>query len=141
MKKTPLLSDRIKFQNLLNALNITQRQLITIVAIVLFIFLMLDLNSRLSDLNNLSNERDALAVEVAVLQSTQASNETQIAYVQSDKAIEDWAYSDGRMVRNGEKLIVPKGPKNITPQVTATPQPTPSLVENWDIWWALFTSK
>lgn len=141
MKKEPALLDKIKLQNFLNALNITKRQLFTIVAIVIFIFLMLDLNSRLSDLNRLTKERDALATDVSYLEATQQSLSVQITYANSDKAVEDWAYHDGYMVRNGEKLIKPKGPKNITPQVTATPQPTPSLVENWEIWWALFTGK
>jgi hypothetical protein len=45
------------------------------------------------------------------------------------------------MVRSGEKLIVPKGPTNVKSKTTPTPQPTPSLVENWEIWWALFTGK
>jgi cell division protein FtsB len=141
MKKKQSILDRMKFQELLNALNITKRQLFTIAAIVVFIFLMLDLNSRLSELNELSGQRDVLATDVTYLLATQSFNETQIAYQQSDKAVEDWAYSDGHMVRSGEKLIVPKGPTNVKSKTTPSPQPTPSLVENWEIWWALFTGK
>ncbi len=111
-----------------------------VAAIVLF-FLVMDLNNRLSELSRLSAQRDDAQQVVDDLELTLSILNTQIAYSTSEGAVEQWAYEEGHMVREGENLVIPLQPAGATqaPLVvqTATPQP----ISNWDVWLALFLGK
>jgi hypothetical protein len=111
---------------------------LVIVSIVLF-FLVMDLNNRLSELARLSDQKEKAATVISVLKSTLSSLDTQVAYSNSEGAVEDWAYEEGHMTRPGENLVIPLIPPGTTPipeiVVTTTPEP----VENWQIWLALLT--
>jgi len=111
-----------------------------VAAIVLF-FLVMDLNNRLSELSRLSTQRDDAQQVVDNLELTLSVLNTQIAYATSEGAVEQWAYEEGHMVREGENLVIPLQPAGATqaPLVvqTATPQP----ISNWDVWLALFLGK
>jgi cell division protein FtsB len=111
-----------------------------VAAVVLF-FLVMDLNNRLNELSRLSAQRDDAQQVVDDLQSTLNILNTQIAYATSEGAVEQWAYEEGHMVREGENLVIPLEPEGATqaPLVVATATPQP--VSNWDIWWALFLGK
>jgi hypothetical protein len=68
-------------------------------------------------------------------------------YVASDESVAAWAHAEGKLVRNGEVLVIP-----VPGEVTATPIPRerPPEVEqlnteppaeedtNWQLWWSLF---
>jgi hypothetical protein len=64
-------------------------------------------------------------------------------FAQSDAFIQQWARSEGKMVRPGEILIVPLAlgstpvptviPEVFVQQETTRPEP-----ENWELWWSLF---
>jgi hypothetical protein len=62
-------------------------------------------------------------------------------YAVSDAAVIEWAHSDGKMVREGEVLVIPV-PGGIVPTPTppATPIPlaTPTPLPVFDVWWSLF---
>ena len=67
----------------------------------------------------------------------------ELSYVKSDAYVEYWARDEGKMIRDGEVLIMPKSsglPKasarSTVPLVefqTTAPEPA-----NWELWWALF---
>ncbi len=88
----------------------------------------------------------SLRGEIATLEAQLADLRVELDYVRSDKYVESWARSDGKMVRPGEVLVVPV-PAGAP---IATPQPTPAtpssallveeepIMENWRLWWALF---
>jgi len=111
-----------------------------IIAVVLF-FLVMDLNNRLNELSRLTSQRNDAQTVIANLQQTVDVLNTQIAYGTSAAAVEDWAYGEGHMVRQGENLIIPLEPEGATqaPVVVATTEPT--QVSNWEVWIALFTGK
>ena len=111
-----------------------------IAAVVLF-FLVMDLNNRLNELSRLSAQRDDAQQVVNDLQSTLNILDTQIAYATSEGAVEQWAYEEGHMVREGENLVIPLEPEGATqaPLVVATT--APQTVSNWEIWLALFVGK
>ena len=111
-----------------------------IAAVVLF-FLVMDLNNRLNELSRLSAQRDDAQQVVNDLQSTLNILDTQIAYATSEGAVEQWAYEEGHMVREGENLVIPLEPEGATqaPLVVATT--APQTVSNWEIWLALFLGK
>jgi cell division protein FtsB len=115
-----------------------RKRIIGLSAILLLVLLMMNLNSRLSEYFRLSSERDKMGTEVAYYHATKIALETQVAYATSDQAVEDWARNEARMALPGDKVIIPLTPEGqtIQPQVVATP--TPTVVENWEVWWALF---
>ena len=64
-------------------------------------------------------------------------------YAQSDAFVEQWAHSDGKMVRPGEVLVIPVP---VSTPVAATPTPSvfleietsPPTPQPWTLWWSLF---
>ena len=109
-------------------------------AIVLF-FLVMDLNNRLNELARLSEQQEKAATVISILQSTLNSLDTQVAYSVSDGAVEEWAYEEGHMTRPGESLVIPLAPSGSTPIPEIIVTTTPEQVENWQIWFALFSGK
>ncbi len=117
-----------------------RKRIIVLGVVVLLGLLMMNMNSRLNEYFRLSSERDKLGTEVGYLNATKIALETRAAYATSDQAVEDWARDDARMARPGDKLVVPLTPVNQTlaPEAQQPPTPTPTVVENWQFWWALF---
>jgi len=100
--------------------------------------MIIDLNRRIEELDRLNAQLDTVRAQGTQVMQTQEALVTKVAYASSTQAVEEWAYTEGRWVRTGEKLIgiMPAG--NITP----TPQPPPvqadQALPNWRIWWELF---
>jgi cell division protein FtsB len=108
-----------------------------VAAIVLF-FLVMDLNNRLNELSRLSAQRDEAQQVVDNLEQTLSILNTQIAYATSEGAVEQWAYEEGHMVREGENLIIPLQPAGATQEPLIVLTATPQTISNWDVWLALF---
>jgi len=100
--------------------------------------LVMDFNNRMAELQRLSDKREDVAVEATKLVETQVQLETQIAYATSEGAVEEWAYEEGHMVREGENLVIPLEYPGFTPKVTILPTATPEPKSNWQIWISLF---
>ena len=115
-----------------------RKQIIGIAGIFVLVLMMMNLNSRLSEYFHLSSERDKLSTEVVQLQATKIALDTQVAYANSDLAVEDWARDEAHMAKPGDKVIVLLTAENSTPEPEQQPTPTQSAVQNWEIWWALF---
>jgi len=111
------------------------------VAAVILFFLVLDLNNRLNELSRLSEQENKSLTVVAELQTTLDFLETQVAFANSEGAVEQWAYNEGHMARSGEKLIIPLSPAGTTPQPVFESIPIPTQVPNWQIWLALLSGK
>ncbi|MEA4908141.1 MAG: hypothetical protein GYA17_16635 [Chloroflexi bacterium] len=127
--------DKRRFPSL--NLKINRKQLIVAGLLVLFVFLMMDLNNRLSELSRLSSEQGEISTEVMALRQTEVYLYTQEAYATSEVPVEEWAREKG-LVRPGDVAIVPLAPENVTATPQASPTPTPQRYSNWDIWWMLF---
>jgi len=119
-------------------ININKKQLAITGLLIVFVFLMMDLNGRISEMVRLSGDRDQIQTQVGQLQSTRDQMLTQIAYSTSEAAVEGWARLEGHLARPGDHPIVPLPPKNITPTVVVVVTPTFEAEENWQIWRALF---
>lgn len=117
-----------------------KKVILGVVAVVLF-FLVMDLNNRLNELSTLSAQQEKASTVIAVLQNTLSALDTQVAYANSEGAVEDWAYEEGHMTRPGENLVIPLSPPGTTlipvEIVTTTPEP----VANWQVWLALISGK
>ncbi len=115
-----------------------RKKIIGLTAVLLLVLLMMNINSRLSEYFRLSGERDALSTQVGYYRATKVALDTQAAYATSDQAVEDWARDEAHMARPGDKVIIPVTPAGETPQPVVEVTPTPTTVENWQVWWALF---
>lgn len=117
------------------------RKIVLAAAGIVLFFLVMDLNSRLNELNRLSAEKNRSSTQVAILQNTLDSLETQMYYATSVSAVEQWAYEEGHLARPGDKVIIPVAPPGATQPPVFEPTPTTQPISNWDIWMALLLNK
>lgn len=115
-----------------------KRRIITIAIILVFVFLMMDLNTRLGELFRLTNQRNQMRTEVYQLRVTEQVLVTDVAYATSEASVKKWAYEEGHKSLPGDSVIIPMPPANFTPVAPTVVVPTPQKVENWEVWKALF---
>ena len=114
-------------------------------AVILTVGLMLALNfsSRIQADRNLERIHQQVVQEIEFLENQQEALIEELNYVKGDAYVETWARDEGKMVREGEVLVLPQAPESAiepTPTVTflAEFETTPPEPENWQLWWALF---
>jgi hypothetical protein len=113
------------------------RTILIILGLFAAVFLLVDFNRRMEELNRLSTKLEAVRAQGTTIIQTQAALVTQVAYATSDLAVEEWAYQN-KWVRVGEH------PVELVPAGNATTAPEPPLIiqtespPNWRIWWELF---
>jgi cell division protein FtsB len=115
-----------------------KRQWVYVILLLILFMMVLGLNSRLSEYLRLSSQKDEMDERIIRLKSTQVALETQIAYADSDKAVEEWARTYERKVLPGDQVIIPLPLGNATSEVNYLATPNPDDLENWQIWWGLF---
>ena len=116
----------------------SRKKIIGLGAVVLLMLLMMNLNSRLNEYFRLTGERDRMSTQVSDLRATKIALETQVAYATSDEAVEEWARSEAHMAQPGDQVIVALTPDNQAAPPVVEVTPTLPVVENWEVWWALF---
>jgi hypothetical protein len=114
------------------------RYILAVVGLAVLAFMIMDFNSRVSDLTRLSRDREVVAAQVTEHFATQAALQTQVAYATSEAYVIERSYEQERLVRPGDVLIVPIAPGGSTPVPASQPAPTPVLYSNWQFWYALF---
>ena len=119
----------------------TDKKVIILGVFVVFIFLMMDLNTRLSDLHRLSVQRDQIQTDVYKLEETKASLMKQLAYATSEVAVEEWARVYNRLAQPGDQIIIPLQSGGITPTPVVVETPVARDVQKWEVWKALFFSE
>ena len=113
------------------------KQTLLIVMIIGFVFMMMDLNSRLAALFRLTGQRDQVSTEVMQLQATRDDVQQKIDFAKSDAAVGEWARQE-HMGQPGDKLIVPLPAGKVTPQPTAQPTVIAETASGWEVWRELF---
>lgn len=108
-----------------------------VVAVILGILVLGDLNRRMANARRLERDSQQLATEVVELETENEQLQTQVALATSEAVVEQWARSEGRMVRQDERLIVPVPAAEVTPDVETEPVDTREPPSNWEVWWAL----
>lgn len=119
-------------------------------AVILAIALMLavQFSSRINDERNLNQIRNTVEQDIEALREEQAALIRQLDFVQSDAYVEQWAHSEGRMVRDNMVLVIPIPSSDIIQETTSEQiQPIEQIAqiettlpepESWELWWALF---
>jgi|WetSurMetagenome_2_1015567.scaffolds.fasta_scaffold298723_2 cell division protein FtsB len=106
--------------------------------IIILFFMVMGLNSSLSQFFQLTDQRNQMDTRIDNLKATQYALATEIAYAKSDKAVEEWARTYQRDIQPGDQAIIPLSPQEITPQTNYLQTPTPNQEKKWQIWWELF---
>ena len=106
--------------------------------LVLVVIWMIAFGGRIADLNRLSDEYIQAQETIAALTATTRALATGAVRAGSDAAVEEWAYEEGKMIREGDHrvAIVPvEGTQGApTPFPTSVPEPK----NLFRIWWDLF---
>jgi cell division protein FtsB len=95
-------------------------------------------NGRMAQLNRLTREREVVDERYLQIKGTLAALEAEVAYAQSEAAVEKWAYQEGHMIRPGDYPVLPLSNGTVKP----TPLPQSAVeqkeLSNKESWWALF---
>lgn len=120
-------------------LNISLFQVLLVLGLIVGVSVILDLNQRMRAAQTIIAEAERVDGDVTALAFEQVALQTTLEYVKSDAYVEDWAYSDGQLVRPGDVLVVPVTKPGAPPPATpAPPPPAPVQIANWELWWEIF---
>ena len=127
----------IRYHLIVPAFNLFQKKWVLIVLLSILFFLVLGLNTRVSEFFRLTGQRNEMEQRIDSLEATSTALETELAYANSDKAVEEWGRTFEKMGKEGDKLVVPLPSDDATPESSFLPTPVPDVHENWEIWWEL----
>ncbi len=96
-----------------------------------------DLNRRMADARRLEQDAGILESQVAARSTEQADLMTRVAGATSEDAIAEWAHADAKLVRDGEVLVVPLAPLELTPAPDASGSTYPEQPTKLQVWWTL----
>jgi hypothetical protein len=96
-----------------------------------------DLNRRMGDARRLEHDAVILEGQVAAKSTEQAVLLTKVAGATSEEAIAEWAHADAKLVRDGEVLVVPLAPLDLTPAPEPSGSVYPEQPSKLQVWWAL----
>jgi hypothetical protein len=125
----------------MSTLPISVRRVAVIISIIMLVFIILEFNRRLEELNLLNEQNKLVQTQATQAIQTQGALQTQAAYANSDAAVEEWARTDGHYIQDGDLPVVPVGEPGSPPVEASTPVPTPTPPQNWQVWWELFFGK
>jgi len=117
---------------------INVRRVAVIIGIILLIFIVLEVNRRLEELNLLNKQNGLSQAQATQAVQTQAVLQTRVAYAGSTNAVEEWARTDGHYIQDGDLPVVPIGQPGAAPPEMSAPAPIPTPMANWQVWWDLF---
>ncbi len=124
--------------------NISGVQITFAAIIAIGLILAINFSNRIASDRALKDVQNKVVQEIELLKREQASLLQELAFVESDAFVEQWAHSEGKMVRDGEVLVVPV--PDAVSSAGATPTQAPIIIveqadeepEPWRLWWALF---
>ena len=82
----------------------------------------------------LNNDEAVLQTRIAQVQATQVKLEDEIAYANSDLALEEWARESNRMIKEGDHPIILLQPGDYVPQPTPIPPREVIIRTRLEIW-------
>ena len=114
------------------------RRVILVVVIILLVLLMMDFNNRMVRALELEQQAQAMTTRMAELEQTKVYLEAQIAFATSEKAVEQWAREDAKLIKEGDIPIIVLPPSAPTPTPTPVPLVHEEPLSNFEIWKELF---
>jgi len=119
-------------------LPINVRRLMVLIGILVLVFIVLEFNRRLDELNMLSRQNELVQLQATQAIQTQLALQTQVAYAGSNASVEEWARTDGHYIKDGDLPVVPLGQPGSPPIEANAPTAIPTQPANWEVWWDLF---
>ena len=117
---------------------INLRRLAVMIGIVALVFVVLEFNRRLEELNMLNRQNQLVQTQATQAIQTQLALQTQVGYAGSNAAVEEWARTDGHYIKDGDLPVVPLAQPGSPPINASTPAPVPTQPAKWEVWWDLF---
>ena len=117
---------------------INVRRVLVTIGIVILVFVVLEFNSRLEELNLLNEQAELVRTQATQAVQTQLALQTAVAYANSTAAVEEWARTDGHYIKDGDLPVVPVGVPGAAPIELSTPIPLPTPMQKWEVWRELF---
>jgi hypothetical protein len=114
------------------------RRVLVLIGILILVFIVLEFNRRLEELNMLNRQNQTIQTQATQAIQTQFALQTQVAYAGSTAAVEEWARTDGHYIKDGDLPVVPVGQPGAAPIEASTPTPVPTQPAKWQVWWDLF---
>ena len=108
-----------------------------LVALVLGILIVGDLTRRMTDARRMERGAQALATQVTALESSNAELKAKIATAGDDASVEAWARSQAKLIRDGERLVVPVPAEEPPLLAVQSPEPPVKTPTMWEVWLAL----
>ena len=119
-------------------LPINLRRVVVMIGIFVLVFIVLEFNRRLEELNMLNKQHEIVQAQATQAIQTQLALQTKVAYAGSNAAVEEWARTDGHYIQDGDLPVVPIGQPGDVPVESSTPAPAPTQMAKWEVWWNLF---
>lgn len=114
------------------------RRVAVLIGIFMLVFIVLEFNRRLEELNMLNKQHELVQAQATQAIQTQLALQTEVAYAGSNAAVEEWARTDGHYIQDGDLPVVPIGQPGDAPMEASTPAPSPTPMAKWEVWWSLF---
>ena len=96
-----------------------------------------DLTRRMTDARRMERDARTLATEVSELETMNESLEQNIAGAGDDASVEAWARSQAKMIKEGERLVVPQAVEEPSFVAAQPPEPSVEPPTTWEVWLAL----
>lgn len=124
---------------------ISSLQVVFVSILAIGMLLAINFSARIRRGQQIEDLRGQIQATIDVEVAINTDLRRELDYVSSDTYVEQWAHREGKMVREGEVLIIP-----VPGQITPTPTPDrPRVViedtsrsepeeETWTLWWRLF---
>jgi hypothetical protein len=119
-------------------LPINVRRVAVMIGILVLVFIVLEFNRRLEELNMLNGQKHLVQMQATQAIQTQLALQTQVGYAGSNAAVEEWARTDGHYIKDGDLPVVPLSQPGAPPLEAGTPTPIPTQPTNQQVWWDLF---
>lgn len=121
--------------------------IITVLVCTVAIFFALAFGGKALESYRLRRHNEKLGQEIAALEQETAELQARLTYVQSPEYVEQVAREQYKMVKPGERLIIPISRRGAVVVTTPTPSPpTSELISEqpasyWTAWWELLTRR
>ena len=114
------------------------KRLLLVVVLAVLVLMMMDFNNRMTVMLQLDGQERHLKTQKVELQQTKVKVEAEIVYANSDRALEEWAREEARLINEGDTpiIIVPGG--SLKPTPTPETKPQMAKMNTWEIWKELF---
>ncbi|MEN6556329.1 MAG: septum formation initiator family protein [Anaerolineaceae bacterium] len=127
------------FWEKIKQINWADKRVFLIAAVVLLVFLMMDFNNRMVRSLQLEKQEQQLNARIAALEQTKQRLEADIAYANSDRAVEEWAREEAKLIKEGDVPIIIRAQSSAD---AAAPTPAPQAenpeLSRLEIWKQLF---